>query len=470
LPLALAGLALLTFRDWRPRVLGAIAGIGLLLAFADWTPLHGWLFALAPGFDKVRAPGRFVLFVDLGLAMLAGLGADALARPLAARRRPLFRLYLGGWAVVAVGLLCVAGPLVYLRLFLNQAQAQALVTQIQTATSSFALALVYVVATVVVLAAYRYRWLRGSALAGLVVGLVVVDLVGNNAVVNPTPDDPTAGFQHPAVVQFLQQNLGSARLDTVTGVEDVWQPDAAALYGFRSLWGLYDPLTITDYYWFWKIHVPGRSSGLYDLLGAKYLLGHKDVALDMKKFKLVSSDDPQINVYEDTTALPRAFYVGKAISAPSHDAALAAIKAPGFDPGTTVVIEGASGVANAAPFGPVAAQIESDGPNRVAARVNAPRTGYLVLADPYYGGWSVTVDGKPATLLRADWTFRAVAVDAGQHEVVFSFFPRSLLAAGAVSAVAWLVALSGVAWQLMAARRKETWRRAPAPVPVRTPS
>lgn len=445
LPLALAGLALLCVRDWRARTFAVIAALGLLLAFADWTPLHGWTFALVPGFDKVRAPGRFLFFVDLGIAMLAGLGADVLARPLAAYRRPLFRVFLAGWAVFAAGLLFIAAPLVYLRLFVNQAQNATLVQQIGVATSSFALTLLYVLATLAFLAAYRYRWLRGVAVPSVAIGLILVDLVGNNAVVNPTTDDPTSGFQHPAVVDFLRKNLGSARIDTVTGVEDIWQPDAAALYGFRSLWGLFDPLTLTDYYWFWKIHVPGRSSRLYDLLGARYILGHKDVVLDMTKFRLAFSDDPQINVYENPHALPRAFFVGKSVVAPSHDAALAAIKAQDFDPGTEVVLEG--GTAAGEPLAaPVAAQLVVDGPNTVIARINAPRAGYLVLADPYYGGWQATVDGRPAPLLRADWTFRAVPVGPGEHEVAFRFRPRSMIAAGTVSALAWAVALATVVW------------------------
>ncbi|HVC32268.1 MAG TPA: YfhO family protein [Chloroflexota bacterium] len=452
-PLALALLALLCLRDWRVRTFGVIAVLGLLLSFADWTPLHGWMFALVPGFDKVRAPGRFLFFVDLGIAMLAGLGADVLSRPLAAYRRPLFRLFLAGWAVFAAGLLLVAAPLVYLRLFVNQAQNAALVQQIDISTSSFALTLLYVLATLAFLAAYRYRWIRGLAVPVVAIGLILVDLVGNNAVVNPTPDDPTAGFQHPAVVDFLSKNLGDARIDTVTGVEDIWQPDAAALYGFRSLWGLYDPLTLTDYYWLWKIHVPGRSSRLYDLLGARYLLGHKNVVLDTSKFRLAFSGDPQINVYEDPRALPRAFFVDRSVVAPSHDAALAAIKAKDFDPGQEVVLE--SGTPTNGPAADaVPAQFVVDGPNSVIVRVTAPRGGYLVLADPYYGGWQATVDGKSAPLLRADWTFRAVPVGPGQHEIAFRFRPRSLIVAGGISALAWVLALAAVIWGVRSVAKK----------------
>jgi hypothetical protein len=467
LPLALAGLALLMVRDWRTRTFGVIAGLGLLLSFADWTPLHGWLYALVPGFDKVRAPGRFLFFVDLGIAMLAALGADLLTRPLPTARRALFRLFLTGWTLFAAGLLFVAAPLVYLRLFINQAQTASLVEQMNVATNSFALTLLYALATAALLAAYRYRWLPRSGILGITIGLLVVDLVGNNAVINPTPDDPTVGFQHPAVVAFLQQNLGSARIDTVTGVEDIWQPDAAALYGFRSLWGLYDPLTLADYYWFWKVQIPGRSSRLYDLLGARYLLGHKDVVLDWQKFRLAFSDDPAINVYENPRALPRAFFVSTSTVVPSHDAALAAIKAPGFDPGRTVVLEG--GTALRGPAGEaIPAAFVVDGPNTVIVRINAPRPGYLVLADPYYGGWQATVDGRPAPLLRADWIFRAVPVGPGSHEVAFRFRPRSLLAAAGISALAWLAALAVVAGRLIVYLVQPAGKQRPV-VPARTP-
>ncbi|HLZ09803.1 MAG TPA: YfhO family protein, partial [Chloroflexota bacterium] len=317
------------------------------------------------------------------------------------------------------------------------------VLQVQTATSSFALSLGFFVATLGLLLAFRYRWLRGQALPLLALAIILVDLVGNNAIINPTPDDPTGGFNHPPVTDFLDRNLTSQRLDTVTGVEDVWQPDAAALYRYRSLWGLYDPLTLVDYYWYWKIHVPGRGSRLYDLLGARYVLGHKDVVLDKPKFQLAFDGDSQINVYENASALPRAFFVGQAIPVPDHDAALAAIKTVGFDPGRAVVVEdfppGLSTGTSHDSFIPVS--FGADGANSVSIKVDAPTNGFIVLADPYYPGWTATVDGQPAPLLRGDWVFRTVPVPAGSHQVTFAFRPRSVVIGGVISAIAWLAAL-----------------------------
>jgi uncharacterized membrane protein YfhO len=45
----------------------------------------------------------------------------------------------------------------------------------------------------------------------------------------------------------------------------------------------------------------------------------------------------------------------------------------------------------------------------------------LVLADLWLPGWSATVDGAPAPLLVADHMLRAVALQAGEHEVRFVY-------------------------------------------------
>lgn len=49
--------------------------------------------------------------------------------------------------------------------------------------------------------------------------------------------------------------------------------------------------------------------------------------------------------------------------------------------------------------------------------------GMLVLRDSYADGWYVSVDGRPANLLRADGIFRAVRLSGGIHSVEFSYEP-----------------------------------------------
>lgn len=92
----------------------------------------------------------------------------------------------------------------------------------------------------------------------------------------------------------------------------------------------------------------------------------------------------------------------------------------------------------------VVARIAEDHPERVAAQVSSDAAGILVLADLYYPGWRAETDGRPARLMRADGLFRAVALPAGSHTVVFRYRPVSFFLGSAISLIA-LVAIALIA-------------------------
>ena len=61
--------------------------------------------------------------------------------------------------------------------------------------------------------------------------------------------------------------------------------------------------------------------------------------------------------------------------------------------------------------------------DRVVLRVRAGPRGFLFLADEYFPGWHVRVDGREEEILRANHTFRLVEVPRGESEVVFLYRP-----------------------------------------------
>ena len=62
---------------------------------------------------------------------------------------------------------------------------------------------------------------------------------------------------------------------------------------------------------------------------------------------------------------------------------------------------------------------------RVILAASLSRSGVLVLADSYYPGWRVYVDGEERQILRANLFFRAVEVPPGNHQVEFRYEPLS---------------------------------------------
>lgn len=167
-------------------------------------------------------------------------------------------------------------------------------------------------------------------------------------------------------------------------------------------------------------------------------------------FRRVYSGD--VKIYQNEQALPRARVVGRVTAVADDAAALARLAAPDFDPAREVVIGedelAAAGLA-AADF---ATDTASDAPptvleyraERAAFDLTLAAPGVLVLADTWFPGWQVQVDGQPAALLRADYLFRGVALNAGQHRVVLTYRPASLRRGAWLSGAAallWLVVL-----------------------------
>ncbi len=88
------------------------------------------------------------------------------------------------------------------------------------------------------------------------------------------------------------------------------------------------------------------------------------------------------------------------------------------------------------------ARLVEDAPERVVAELTASYPGLLVLADLDYPGWVAEEGGRALPILKADGFFRAVALPAGAHRVVFRYRPMAFYGGAGVSALALLVTLA----------------------------
>jgi hypothetical protein len=80
-------------------------------------------------------------------------------------------------------------------------------------------------------------------------------------------------------------------------------------------------------------------------------------------------------------------------------------------------------------------------PNKLTYDVNSGKGGVIVFSEIYYPGWTATVDGVEQELGRVDYVLRALQVKPGHHEVVLSFFPKTIDRTETVAYVAYAVLL-----------------------------
>jgi len=147
----------------------------------------------------------------------------------------------------------------------------------------------------------------------------------------------------------------------------------------------------------------------------------RGLALEPSPVRLVHGGGPW--VYRSDEALPRAFVVHRAEVETDEARALRRLAEPDFDPSRTVLLHDPVPV----PQGPGpgggagTARIARAGRHEVLVEATLASPGFLVTSEVFYPGWSVEVDGAPRALHRANHAFRAVALDAGRHEVRFRY-------------------------------------------------
>ena len=228
---------------------------------------------------------------------------------------------------------------------------------------------------------------------------------------------------HPAQYSFFEKKPSFAQSQVLLFANLF--PTTGVFYGFDYVQDL-DSLKRWPYVVFLAFSERLSPEGQYRLLGSlnvKYLssfhpLPETGIAL-LHHFPENSSW-----LYGMNRVVPRVYLVSRASSEIDPVKVLARLASSGFDPREEVILE------RPMPF-PVGghfdarAKILHYGSRNVKIEASLNRAGVLVLADSFYPGWRVFVDGKEQEVLRANLFFRAVALSAGEHLVEFRYQPLS---------------------------------------------
>jgi len=497
LPLLLALVAILRCKGRRVWFFALLALVALLLAFGS--PLY-WLVYHLPGLNQVHSPFRWVYLYSLSVAVLAGMGVDALLDGMetgAGRRRWRDRLAIKMLPVLA----SVAGAIVIVALRVSLLFGEEMATlgdraiqELARAPEAFAdgamfysyqfrnlliFGLALLAAGLVLLLSRRMRrrpvW---AALASLVVcGELFV--VGRGFLPAINPD--LVEYRTPAI-DFLAQDNDLFRITSyVGGGEKTFNANAGMLYGFSDIRG-YDSIIPRQYVEYmvliseqtelpynriaplFETHPEALDSALLDLLNCKYVLTTRERTIDRPGYELVY--DGEIRIYENSDYLPRAFLAGRAQAIADSEERSAALTS--FDPRETVILEEPASRAYESgtdSSGTVNQIIYT--PNEVTVAVTVSEPALLVLGDAYADGWVAHVrpagsdedDEQALHILRANGNFRAVELPAGEHLVRFKYSPDPVkfgLYGTFVAGMGVLLVIGLWIWLRIAGTRAET--------------
>jgi membrane protein YfhO len=153
-----------------------------------------------------------------------------------------------------------------------------------------------------------------------------------------------------------------------------------------------------------------------------------------------------VSVFENARALPRAWLAtGERVA--SGEEALSIIrtgKTPDgsrWNPLETALVERSTGLGSdpgnkgEQKSPPTVTHHE---PNQLVVKTESTVPGILVVSENHYPGWRAYVDGRMVKILRVNYNQRGVPVPAGDHVVTFAYWPLSVLAGVAISALTLL--------------------------------
>ena len=445
LPVLLAPLLLLRRRSGRTWFFFGLALLALLYSLGANTPLFR-LFYLIPGVKLFRTPSLIIFLYALSIATL---GAFALERALEwARSSPddarTTRRYL--WIATGVmGLLAILASSGALMSFWQsviysppEEKRAFLTTNMPLLTNGFWFIFVFALLVAGIWEGFA-RGMYGPIVAVLLIGTVaVVDEVRvSRPFVRATaqsndPNDPMLRG-HPLVDFFKERQqagevfraamlgYGANNLLAVHGIEQLSGHHGNEIGRYRELVG---------------------GDGLDNMILSQFRL--MDVTNTTYLFSSMAVTAPELiqitpGLYQKRDALPRAYVVGGTRVVPDS-LAVGMLLGGGFDYRTTAMLpealpagvtvqEGAQGTV----------EWVERGANGYRLRVQSDRPALLMVLDNYYPMWRATVDGNPVEILRANYTFRAIPIAAGQHDVQFRYEPRNLRMPAIISAVLLLI-------------------------------
>ncbi len=454
---------------------GGLAAFALTMCYGAHTPIYRLYYELLPGVDKFRAPSIAFYLVTLSLVVLAGLALERLTdlREARSSRSPSERtaaerelgvvrniglgalgaVALWGLAALATTPESVGGSPTSLEAYRSM-MAAANHPEYVKGVWRFALFLA-------LSAGGLWLWLRGALstrAAGLLLALTaVIDLWVVDKKFFETVPEPSVLFAPDEVANFLRTQPGPFR---VYVLPDLPQDDYLTLFGIELIAGehgnqlhSFNEFLGAGEHSYTDQHNIQRYPAFMAMANARYVLtrAQLDVPFLTPVFQGRTRTGATAVVYENRMALPRAYVVPRAIRVEGLDQALERMRSDAFDPSREVLLydEPPVTAADAAAFEGSARVVRYE-PSEVVVEVTTNDSGYLVLSDNYYPDWTATVDGEPATILRANHTFRAVPVGPGEHTIHFRFEPRSLEAGFRISLATWIGLLlfgAGVLWQ-----------------------
>ena len=419
----LGACGLLRLRDRNMRALFVLAVFAALLAAGDTTPFFSLFFHTIPGLSAFRIHSRATIFVTLPLVLAAGF---FLSRPSTRPRADVLTVVIASSVALCIALAFV--------LVWPDYGGHAL------AEASFRAALIVGTAVLCLLWVLPSRSARGKRVLELALaGLLAFDLGSAVSALKQQNRD----YAEEAKESAVWRGLVSSGYFPGSGV-----PPRIFIPGFRENAGM--QLGWSSPYGYISLTLGRVWNYMHDGLGiAAPVAFNTFPSTEIAKFgpfpydsmAFVLGVDPRTHHLAFNTAPDPRVYLAGSTRLVRDDREATRLMRAGHDFHHIALVEKPLDLPTAPSSCEGSAAITRFEPERISVAVETSAPALLVLAEPWYPGWSALVNGLPAPCIPANAWMRAVPVPAGKSQVVLTFH-STYLVLGAVISLATLVLIA----------------------------
>lgn len=239
---------------------------------------------------------------------------------------------------------------------------------------------------------------------------------------------PTNAAQKPLILDFFGKNYdkaGQERVLNQAALSDEFRPFHFIIFSDERV----PPSAYLRLFTYAATPYEVRNVTLTQLDEPRIPLGYRAAAnlpgSISPVYRLAHETPDGIAIYENLNFLPRARFVEQVIPVNTWgDVFYYLWYAPNFNPARTALAQDFDISANLEP-GRIL-RMDDTNPERVSLTVETGENSFLVLADSWYPGWRVYIDGKESKIYKTYGVLRGVLIHGdGEHTLEFRFFPAS---------------------------------------------
>ncbi len=437
-PLFFAFLALFLVKDRRIWFFLGLSILAIIYSLGAHTPVYRLFYWLVPQVKNFRAPSLIMFLLIFSVVFSACFGLQRILSGIKSQNEQKKLLTVIMSVVILFGILAflfTIGGEVMLSIWngilysnISPPKKASMLQNLPNIQRDFWLIFFFIGTT----AAALYLFIKGKLKTTVFIiwigALVVIDLwrIDLKFIEN---FDYFSNFRKNQVVDFLKKDQDRFRALVLPGT--LKGQNFMALFDIPQVFGYhgnqlkrYDEFTERgyrekattqrEYYDRYSQFIFGPKP---DLLNVKYLLSGADFS--HPKFQRVYQGDG-LFVFQNTQYLPRARIVFAYEVIEDDEKILERLKDPEFDHINKIILEKTPQniLSEGDTIGVLgSAEIIEDNINNFTVRAELSHPGFLVLSENFYPAWKAFVDGKKTEILQANYTFRAVFLDEGEHQV-----------------------------------------------------